>query len=304
MLNRCLILIASVTALGLSQQHARAQPGIFSSPTYAATKSITDALTDTTMGLTNDGANYWGVSGGSNDGVREAMYNSAGTNTGLFQPGLDFRSIFTNTTGDVFARQYGDPTIYKQTSPGVFAPVVTLIGGNLDDQSSVVFGPNDSEYDAMSGGVVTRWDLNGNLIGDVGLTGFGTVGSEGNFLSQRGLATFDSYWLTYGGDGTLSAWDSTGSRVGETTLVGAGTSFDSGFGMSAANGVAWVIDNAGGTWSGYDLAPATTTVPEPGAVAMLCGLFVSGAGFTFRQMRRRAQRMIADSNPILASDKP
>jgi hypothetical protein len=90
------------------------------------------------VGLAFDGVNYWSGSGGTSGGTREARYTTGGVNDGLFAPGLDFRSVFTDAAGTVYARAFADPTIYSQSPPGTFGALTTLVGGPLDSQSSVV----------------------------------------------------------------------------------------------------------------------------------------------------------------------
>ncbi len=216
--------------------------------------TFTDALAPTTMTMAFDGTNYWSCSGGGTSGVRLARYNSAGGVLATFSPGLDFRSIFTDRTGTVFARAFNDAKIYRQTVPGTFVSAgITLIGGSLDTQSSVVLNSAETEYVAMSGGVVSRWSTNGTYLGNVNLLGFGTVGGENFSPQNRGIAATGGFWLTYNGSGILSIWDPAGNRVLQSTLTGAGTSFDSAFSFSYCNGKVFVVDAAGGQWRGYDV---------------------------------------------------
>lgn len=114
-----------------------------------------DQLIPATMALTYDGSSYWSISGGSPSGVREARYDAAGNLLGTYSPGLDFRSIFTDQSGNTFAREFADSNIYKQVAPGTFSTTgVVLSGGYLDPQASVVLG-GGTEYDAMNGGPCT-----------------------------------------------------------------------------------------------------------------------------------------------------
>jgi len=121
--------------------------------------TFTDALPtnattafSTTMGLAFDGTNYWSVSGDQTTGIRLAQYGLTGALIATYSPGLDFRSVFTKADGTVLARAYGSPTIYQQTSPVCWQLGITLTGGTLDSQSSVVLNGAGTEFDAMSGG--------------------------------------------------------------------------------------------------------------------------------------------------------
>jgi hypothetical protein len=226
---------------------------ILPNSSYPASKTFTDALTATTMTLAWDGTNYWSCSGGSQSGVRYAQYDANGTMLHTYSPNIDFRSIVTvNGSGStVYAREYASPIVHQQTSPGTFTNGRTLNGGPLDSQSSVVFNPSGTEYDAMYSGTVTRWDSNGGLLGTVTLTGFGNNFSE-NSYPQNGRIIVRGVYLTYS-NGNLTAWTLAGARIKSTVLTGGGTSFDSHFSLSYANGMVWVVDVAGGTWRGYNV---------------------------------------------------
>jgi len=93
---------------------------------YVATQTFLDGLGTTTMPITFDGANYWSVSGGSSSGNRLARYGTSGNLLATYAPGLDFRSVFTDAAGIVYARAYGSPTIYRQTAPGVLVTLVVM----------------------------------------------------------------------------------------------------------------------------------------------------------------------------------
>jgi hypothetical protein len=229
---------------------------------YFASLTFTDALATTTMPIAFDGTNYWSCSGGTVSGVRLARYDTNGVLIATYSPGLDFRSVFTDGAGVVLARAFSDRTIYRQTSPGVFsASGVTLSGGDLDPQASVVLNGGGTEYLAVSNGVVSRWDPSGALLGSVALQGFGSVSGENAYPPNRGIGAFGDFWLTYNGSNVLSVWDTTGNRLTRVTLSGNGTNFDSGYSFSFCNGKAFVVDVAGGLWRGYD-------VGSPGSVAI------------------------------------
>jgi hypothetical protein len=190
-----------------------------------------------------------------------------------------------DSSNAVYARQFNDPTIYKQTSPGTFTSFRTLIGGALNSQSSVVLNGNMTEYDAMNAGTVSRWDLSGNFLGSVTLTGFGTLGAENSFPQNRTIAAVGSNWLTYDGAGNISAWSAAGSRVGETHLNGAGTTFDSGLSLSYANGRVFIVDNAGGNWRGFPLGLGTSSGAVPTPTLTTWGMIVLGGALLLFGMK-------------------
>jgi hypothetical protein len=209
--------------------------------------------------MTFDGTNYWSCSGGGSSGVRLAQYSLTGALVATYSPGLDFRSVFTQPDGTLRARAYNNNVIYQQTSPGTFGPSgVTLTGGTLDAQSAVVLNGTGTEFDALSGGVVSRWNTNGNYLGLVNLIGFGAVPGENVSPQNRGLAALDGFWLTYNGAGLLSLWDANGNRITQLTLAGAGANVDSSWGFSVANGKVFVVDVGGGVWRAFDLYGAAT----------------------------------------------
>ena len=188
-------------------------------------------------------------------GIRLGRYTFSGLPIATYSPGLDFRSVFTKADGTVLARAYNTNVIYQQTSPGIFTNSgISLTDGTLDPQSSVVLNGAGTEYDAMSGGVVSRWSTNGTYLGSIKLQGFGSVSGETTSPQNRGLAAFGNVWLTYNGGGVVSAWDSSGNRMFQTVLPGAGTSFDSDYSFSYCNGKVFIVDVAGGKWRGYDIS--------------------------------------------------
>ncbi len=221
------------------------------------------------MTLAWDGLNYYTSSGGGSSSPY-AKYDSAGNFIASASPapGIDFRSIFTNSSNNLLARGYSSNTIYKQTTFGNFINYVNLLGGPLDAQSAVVLNGSNTEYLAQSGGVVSRWDLAGNFLGTFNLIGF--AGAESAYPQGRGIATVGNDLLTYY-NGTLTAWSMAGLNLGSTQLLAGGTSFDSNFSYSYANNQFWVVDAARQTWRGYDvgLSQGNNQVPEPATLAML-----------------------------------
>lgn len=241
---------------------------------YTADVVFTDALASTTMTIAYDGNSYWSTSGGTTNGPRLAQYDSNGGLVQTYAPGFDFRSVFTDANGDVMIRPFNNNTLHRQTAPGQFAADVTLTGGTVDAQSSVVQN-DDGEYVSMLAGNVQRFDANGQFLGSFSLNGFFDFG----YPSNRGIAAAGDYLLTYDETGSLSVWDYSGNIVGVTTLDGAGTSFDSLFSLSYANDRVFIVDAAGGEWRGYNLGIAPVPVPASGLL-LIAGI---GAAFALRR---------------------
>jgi uncharacterized repeat protein (TIGR01451 family) len=245
---------------------------------YLASQIISNALPPTVMTMAFDGASYWDASGGTSSGTRLARYDLAGNLLNTYAPGLDFRSVFADASGNLYARAYGSSIIYRQTSPGVFSNYLTLSGGSLDSQSSVVLNGDGTEFIATLSGVVSHWLADGTYLGAVNLIGFGAVPGETTFPQNRGIAAVGNYWLTYNGNGVISFWDTGGNRVWQATLQDTVATTDSGFTLSYCNGKVFVLDTTSGNWRGYDVCgqapptapviytqPADTTAPLGGA---------------------------------------
>ncbi|MBM4164453.1 MAG: hypothetical protein FJ222_08435 [Lentisphaerae bacterium] len=227
-----------------------------SQASYDAAVTFTDRLSSTTMTLTYDGTHYWSCSGGSSSGYRLAKYTAAGAWVQSFQPNVDWRSVYSqNGNGTpVYGRGFSSSQILIMNGDGTFANHITLVGGSLNSQSSVVLDDTGDELIAFNAGTVTRWNAaTGALIGTVTLDGFGTLNGENDYPQNRGIIKRAGFYLTYAGPCVLTAWDADGNRVSSTTLTGAGTSFDSYFSLSYANGMVFIVDNAGGLWRGYNV---------------------------------------------------
>ena len=256
----------------------QAQAGpVFSAASYTADVVFRDVLSYTTMPLTYDGTSYWSTSGGYTGGLREARYDAAGVATGTFSPGLDFRSIFTDGSNNVLARQFSDGTIYRQTSPGVFASSGVGLAG-LDNQSAVALN-SAGQYVAMKGGDVRVYDAAGALASTFKLNGY-----YSGYVADRGIAAAGAYLFTYFNQ-VVSAWDYTGALIDSARLSGAGTGFDSYYSFSYANNRFFVVDGSGGNWRGFNANLSSgNSVPEPSSLTL--SLLALGTGLGV--LRRRA----------------
>jgi uncharacterized repeat protein (TIGR01451 family) len=223
---------------------------------YPSSQSISNVLAPTVMTMAFDGDGYWECAGGSGSGTRLAHYDILGNLEATYAPGLDFRSVFTDAAGNLYARTFGSSVIYRQTAPGVFSNYLTLASGLLDVQSSVVLNSSGTEFIAMSAGLVSHWLNDGTFLGTVILNGFGALPGENTTPQNRGIAAIGNYWVTYNGSGVISFWDTLGNRVWQSTLQGATATTDSGFTFSYCNGKVFVMDTSAGNWLGYDVCGA------------------------------------------------
>jgi hypothetical protein len=240
---------------------------------YSTTFSFDEVLGSTSMTIAFDGNNYWTSSGGSSSGTRYAQYDAAGNLISSYAPGLDFRSVFTGSSGTVYAREYANRTIYQQGAAGSFFDSGTsLSGGSLDNQSSVVINSAGTEFIAHSGGTVSRWGIGGNYIGSVTLDGY-----SGSYPDNRGIVSIGNYYGTYA-NGQLSLWGFSGTLLDTALMLDSGWDSDTEFSLSYANDMLFLIDDAGGTWRGYEL----NIIPIPAAV-WLFGSALAGLGW----MRRK-----------------
>ncbi len=281
-LRSLLVLSLALAPCGLHAQ-------VFGAPSYSATQVFLDAINSGStahhsVGIAFDGSYYWAATGGTSGGTTLAQYDAAGALVTTYTPGIDFRSIYSDALGNVYARALASNDILRMDSPGSFSTFLTLTGGSPDPQSSVV-RTDAGEFVAMNEGTVSRWDAAGVFEGSVALSGWGAVSGETDYPANRGIASLGGYWLTYS-NGTLSAWDGAGNRVGQTILTGAGNTFGSNLSLSATNGVVWVTEqDDGGSWRGYSVG--LTSVPEPtSAVLLLTGLLgVAAVGLRRRRSR-------------------
>lgn len=257
---------------------------VFGSASYNASLTLNGGGGGTATGAAFSGGSYYVTYGGSSlspisrTDAAGVLVEGPSSPT----PGIDFRSIFTDGAGDVFARGFNSNVIYRQTSFGNFASVVTL-AGTLDAQSQVVLTADFQHYVGNDNGTLRFWDLTGASTGAVALGG----GFDTGYPQGRAVSVFGDYALNYDA-GVLSAYSlSTGALVDQTTLNGASTSFDGHFGQSYANGYFFVPVSGGAEYVGYQIGvpsgPGGGAIPEPGAWALM----ILGFGAAGSALRRR-----------------
>jgi hypothetical protein len=257
-------LVVAVSAVALSGGLVVVAAAAAGAAAVSPGLSFADASGSTPMGVTFDGTHYWSVSGGSSFGVREAEYDATGALVATFSPGIDFRSISVDTSGRIFARGYNSPTIYQQTSPGVFATFATLSGASIHFQGSlVVVNQAGDGFLSVNQGVVDEWDMSGAHTGSVTLNGYGANGEGTSYIDGVRIAQVDGYFLTYNAStAEVSLWNSSGTRVSTLTLTGAPAhDISAAYSFSAADG--HVFLDYGGQWHEFPLYALSTTPSGP-----------------------------------------
>ena len=229
-------------------------PNILPLDEYSQRRSFLDGQANSTMGIAWDGDAFYSCSGGDEYGERLSHYSFDGHHEGRLVAGIDFRSLFTRVDGEgpLLIRAHDERHIRRWLGDGENEIVLTLVGGDLDPQSAVVFDAHRQEYIARTGATIQRWNHEGQYQGTVTLQGFGDEDREQNYPQSRSLFARASFYFTYS-NGYLSAWDDQGERARRIRLVDAGTSSDSHFSLSYAAGNVWIVDAAGGRWRGYEL---------------------------------------------------
>lgn len=263
-----------------------AQAGGFINALYSADITLQDSIDPILMGIAFDGTHYWTASGGLTTGTRLAQYDDMGNAIASFTDiNMDFRSITTDASGTLIARRYAQYTLEEQGSPpGSFTQGVTLSGGYVGDQATVVLN-RSGQYVSMLYGMVYTWDASGSLTSSFRLDGF--YGATNPALMR--VAVMGDYILTLANQ-TLSAWDYSGTLVGETSLQDAGIGETADWSLSYTNDHVFVAD-ATGLWRGYQVELQTATVPEPSALGgTLLGLLC--LPYVYR--RRRGDRVRAE----------
>jgi hypothetical protein len=254
---------------------------------YSLTLRSGQAAFDVPMSVAFDGTFYYGASGGNSGGSPLQKYDPlTGDVLSAINNGIDYRGLFSDANGDLYARVYGDHFILKMTAPGVFTSFLTLDNSvvDLDDQAPVVLSGDGSVYASRFGNTLNFWSaVDGSFQSSVILSNYGTVpGETANPTGSTApkdvtLASFGSYYLTYLDDSDeVFAWDTSGNRVGNLVLEN--NNGANAFSFSYSNG--HIFTNEGG-FHGYELAAPPIVIPEPGAVCLL--LVGLGAGLARRR---------------------
>jgi uncharacterized protein (TIGR03118 family) len=225
---------------------------------------------------THAGSVYTGLTLG-NPGTGNLLY-AADAATGHIDV---YNSTFSLTT---LSGSFTDPGV-----PAGFKPY------NVRDINGTVYVTY--EIRNQPGGVLDAFDENGNFLRRLAANGAGGVLSEpwGLVLAPSTFGPFGNDLLVGNkGDGHISAFDpTTGQFLGQLDALGGSPIANTGlWGLTFGNGGAGGDPNtlffsAGINNETNGLFGTIRAVPEPGPIALLSGLVVSGTLFAARRLRRR-----------------
>jgi uncharacterized protein (TIGR03118 family) len=205
--------------------------------------------------------------------------------------------VFNNTfTPTSLTGNFTDPNLRSGLAP--YGVRNIILPGQTQGTLFVTYASPNPAVDL--GGEVAAFDLNGNFLHDISSNPTGGILSDpwGLTLAPAGFGPFSGDLLVGNkGDGHISAFDPV-SGAFEGQLDGPN-------GTPLANPGLWAL-NFRAPNSGFDpntlfftagingekdgLFGSITVVPEPGAVALLSGLLVSGSLFAVRRLRPRRSK--------------
>ena len=211
-----------------------------------------------------------------------------------------YEANFRNGTVDVFKGDVGAPTLVGSFSdpslPAGYAPFnVQVLNGKLYVTYALQDAAKHDDVAGLGNGFVDAFDLNGNLLS--------RVGTQGTLDSPWGLTLAPSNFGAYSGDllvgnfgnGRINAYNlSTNSFVGQLSLIGGGlVTIDGLWGLTTGNNAASgssgaLYFSAGPNGESHGLFGSIRAVPEPGQLAYLLGMGVTGLGVALRMRRRKS----------------
>lgn len=225
---------------------------------------FTNAVGLTPMSADNDGTWIYSVSGGGIEGKRFARYFQNGLLDQTFATGIDFRSIFTDNSGNLFAKEYGTGNIYSLTQNGTPTFLYTL--NDPQAQSSASFNADDTELYTRDGSTIRRYDSStGLFIGSFELQGL--AGDELAFPAFVQMETSRSGRILTYAAGIVSEWDSQGNRIGTSNIPISGdpSGFDTTWSFSVGgDDYIYLYSQASGRWKAWNIG-----IPAPGTLALL-----------------------------------
>ncbi len=272
------VLIAA--AVGSCVVSAAAAGTVFGAASYSSTLTLQSASgyyipTSVTY---SQGNYYTGYGGGTNspfvklDAAGKVLFSVRPA------PGMEFRSLFTDAAGGVYARDYQINYLYKETSFGSFV-IFQQLTGPFAVNGQVVLDSDGTHYVGNNSGTLQFWDLAGTKTKSVVLAAGASKGA---------VSIFGNYAISYNAQG-LNAYDlNTGALVDTAQLSGATPGpYALNYGQGYANGY-FFMTNADGSFSGFQIGQPSEAVPEPATWALL---FV-GFGMVGTAARRRRTRKL------------
>jgi len=215
-------------------------------------QTFADGSGGTPISAEHDGNFIYTASGGSPAGNRFARYMLDGTLDLTFASGIDFRSLYTDNGGQLFAKAFGSGNVYSLTTGGVATPLYNLSDPN--SQSSASLNGDDTELYTRDGNQLRRYNAaNGLFLGSFTLIGM-TAGELG-FPDFVQMETNDAGRIfTYSG-GVVSEWDLGGNRIGTSTIpIATPSMFNTewSFGV-ASDDLIYLLNSNTNNWESYDV---------------------------------------------------
>lgn len=148
-------LIIAVTIAG-SVGSAAAAGSVFGAASYTSSLTLQSAsgvFVPTGVAFSG-GIYYTGYGNGINSPF--AKLDAAGNLLAAVRPapGMEFRSLFTNAAGDVFARDYNFAEIWKQNSQFATFTAIQALQGPFDSNSQIVLDSSGTHYIGNNNGTL------------------------------------------------------------------------------------------------------------------------------------------------------
>lgn len=273
-LRRCALCVGVVTVLG-GAPIALADGTLFDVGELQFFFGDKSGLTP--MSADFDGTWIYTVSGGNINGDRLARYFLDGTLDQTFAPGIDFRSIFTDNSGNLFAKEWGTGNVYSMSQDGMPTFLYTL--NDPQAQSSASFNADDTELYTRDGSTIRRYNSStGMFLGSFELMGL--IGDELSTPAAWQMETSRSGRIFTYAAGIVSEWDTKGNRIGTSNIpiTGDPSGFDTTFSFAVGgDDNIYLYSESSNTWKVWNIG-----IPAPGTLALL-----AIGGVVGRRRRRR-----------------
>jgi hypothetical protein len=225
-------------------------------------RDFRDVSGATPISADNDGTWIWTASGGSPDGQRLARYFQDGSPDQSFAPNIDFRSLYVDNSGQLYAKEFGIGAIFSISQTGV--PTFLYDLNDPEAQSAASLNGDDTELYTMSAPTLRRYNAaNGAFIGSVNLSGM--AGDELAFPQAWQMETNGAGRILTFANGVVSEWDLSGTRIGQCTVpVGTPTGFDTNWSFGVgSDDLVYVFNENNAHWEAYDVGIGGPVAVEP-----------------------------------------